>query len=279
MVTRIGGTFGYYSKSKGEKTNPKTDCKRNMMIRSKFNDIYGNTTEYTTTIFNGDTTYEYTGESSTNEHRFTSEQKEIFEKIIGFDGNKNDFSEEDIKNLTKQQNNYVSIPGGYKYQVVYNEGNGVIEIQVRDDKSHRVKELDLTIDLETDSEKAQREQEEYVALYRTRDEKNANAEGLKKEFEEKFTNEYEIDVMQATTSEENAYIKVTLKQNTTLGEIKKNLNVPDGVLLRENPTLKNLPHERTFWNKLFNNYNYDNIEAPAETVIKIPACELNNKNE
>lgn len=203
--------------------------------------------------------------SQSNEQVFRlteNDEKFALNTIFGLDGNVNDFSTEDWNTLSglngKKYTNSTN-----KHFFTINVNNDVVELTLRNDRSQKIGTVRL--DRETSEEAIERKYNEAEKLKQEQIKNLIEETGyLKCENFENIENNGKLQ----------QFVNITITNSHTLENIRNDLNLNQGVLIKYNPWLKD---EVNLWNKVAHGVTgkplYDLIQINSKT-IQIPTDEL-----
>lgn len=273
MAPQIGGTLTYYTTIGFDDKPVKLNDFNAKFSFNRGEDKYNNSIM----VLNNKSTVEKGGTSI----RVTrSEETPVLENIFNYDRDMKTFSKKDYETLQSNVGKTIKLENGYAYKVSATDeekAQGIIHIEIREilaDKTTRSIGKTITIDIETETEKALREDAENKEALSKEEERQTQISNFlsKNDFEFSHTEECE-DKTDNNSIKEFVYIKVNKEKS--LGEIREELNLGKGVLIKYNPTLTQYT---TFWDKVYNwltdIQNLDIIDVENVT-IKIPTSELN----
>lgn len=203
--------------------------------------------------------------SKNNEQVFRlteNDEKFALNTIFGLDGNVDDFSTKDWNTLSslngKRYTNSTN-----KHFFTINVNDDVVKLTLKDDRSQEIGKVIL--DRETSEEATERKDNEAEKL---------KQEQIKNLIEETGYLKCENFENMENNGKLQQFVNITIASSHTLENIRNDLNLSQGVLIKYNPWLKD---EVNIWNKVVHRVTekplYDLIKINSKT-IQIPTDEL-----
>lgn len=103
--------------------------------------------------------------------------------------------------------------------------------------------------------------------------KDAKTNSIIAKIQKQYGEQYQVTADKAFYSDWDRTVTITLKGSKTLGQIKNELKLDEGVLIKHNPELKKAS-KPTFAERIFNTRNLDEIMV-TDVTIKLPVNEIN----
>ena len=102
--------------------------------------------------------------------------------------------------------------------------------------------------------------------------KDAKTNNIIAKIQKQYGEQYQVTADEPLGSDWARTVTITLKGSKTLGQIKNELKLDEGVLIKHNPELKKAS-EPTFAERIFNNRNLDEIMV-TDIAINLPVDEI-----